>query len=177
MRLSEIVFKSLGIILFCLLVFYIDSIEFLDSSVTKISLLLIATFKSSFFVVQNFKKIRESSRYNIVYYQFLLFMGVNILLMIISFAVDFLSLNEICKDSFTGINPGLSLFHRGFEFLYYSILNMTNFGFGSLIPATTTAKILTSMEVLLSFVAIIFVLSDFMSLRESIINRNNKNAK
>lgn len=174
MKIGEVILKSLTIIALCFLVFYIDSIEFLDSTITKISLIIIALLKSAFFIVQNFKKIQESNQEGIVYYKFLIFMGVNITLLIISFAVDFYSLYEVAPESFNGIAPNISLANKLFEFIYYSILNMTNFGFGTVIPVTLTAKVLTAFEVILSFVAIIFVLSDFMSLRESIINRRKQ---
>jgi uncharacterized membrane protein len=171
MKIGEVILKSLAIIVLCFLVFYIDSIEFLDSTITKISLIIIALLKSIFFIIQNFKKIRESNQENIVYYKFLIFMGVNITLLIISFAIDFYSLYEVAPESFTGISPNTPLANKLFEFSYYSVLNMTNFGFGAIMPLTLTAKILTALEVILSFIAIIFVLSDFMSLRESIVNR------
>jgi hypothetical protein len=174
MKVKEVLFKSLGIILLCLLVLYVDSIEFFDNWVTKVSVISITIFKSLFFVFQNFKKIQENNQEIDFYYKYLIFLGLNIIMVIISFAVDFFVLYEVSKESFIGIPLNYTLAEKGFEFIYFSILNMTNFGFGQVTPATITAKTITSMEVILSFVAIIFVLSDFMSLRDSIINRKPK---
>ena len=168
MKIWEIILKSLIIIILCFVVFYIDSLEFLDSIETKIAILIIAFSKSVYFVVQNYFKIKESIEKNVPYHRYLLFMAINIGLLIISFGVDFYSLYKVCPESFALSEMPDSSVYQLFEFLYYSTLNMTNFGFGTTIPVTTTAKAITSLEIILSFIAIIFVLSDFVSLRDSI---------
>ena len=55
-----------------------------------------------------------------------------------------------------------------FEFFYYSALNFMFFGYGDITPQTVPAKLLTLTEITLAFVTVIFLLSDFISLKESI---------
>lgn len=118
-------------------------------------------------MVQSYNKIKEATEKHLPYYLFLQFMGYNIVLLMLSFGIDYFVLNEGIPGSFVGINNDCSALRRFLDFLYYSSLNMTNFGFGTLMPLGLTAKAVTSLEVMLSFAVIIFVLSDFMSLKES----------
>jgi hypothetical protein len=55
-----------------------------------------------------------------------------------------------------------------FEFSYYSTLNFTFFGYGDVTPQTVPAKFITMTEILLAFITVIFLLSDFISLKESL---------
>jgi hypothetical protein len=52
--------------------------------------------------------------------------------------------------------------------VYFSTLNFTFFGYGDVTPQTIPAKLITMSEVLLAFVTVIFLLSDFISLKESL---------
>jgi len=171
MKPREAILKLFGIFFLCFLVLFTTHFDLFGSSIAKFLIVSFATLKSLLFVYQNFKKIKESKMERDVYFNYLIFLGGNIILVIISFAMDFFTLYEVNNASFQGIPSEFSLGEKVFEFFFYSILNMTNFGFGEVIPVTLAAKTITSLEVILSFVAIIFVLSDFMSLRDSIINR------
>jgi hypothetical protein len=48
------------------------------------------------------------------------------------------------------------------------VLNFSFFGFGDVTPLTVPAKLVTMMEVLLAFFTVIFLLSDFVSLKDSL---------
>jgi hypothetical protein len=174
MNFKDITLKSLAIISLGLTIFYIDYFEFWNPLYTTILLVIISLFKSGFFVIQSYKKISDTSNQNVEYYHFLFFMAINIVLIIISFGIDFFCLHQIDPKAFSGVYVHASIFRQLFEFLYYSSLNMTNFGFAETLPISMTAKFLTSIEVFLSFVAIIFVLSDFISLRESLNKRKSE---
>ena len=47
-------------------------------------------------------------------------------------------------------------------------LNFSFFGYGDILPATIPAKIVLMLEATMSFLTVILVLSDFISLKESI---------
>lgn len=165
---SEIIFKILFIVLSGLIIYYADNAGIWGDIFTKLIILALALFKTCFFIVQSINKIKESTVKHLPYYQFLIFIAINIMLLIPSFGMDYFILNEALPDSFVGVNNAISGTRRFFDFVYFSSLNMTNFGFGTLMPASMVSKALTSIEVVLSFVIIIFVLSDFMSLKDSI---------
>ena len=55
-----------------------------------------------------------------------------------------------------------------FECFFFSVLNFSFFGFGDVTPQTIPAKVVTMMEVILAFFTVIFLLSDFISLKDSI---------
>jgi hypothetical protein len=55
-----------------------------------------------------------------------------------------------------------------FDCFFYSLLNFTFFGFGDITPQLIPAKLVTLMEVTLAFFTVIFLLSDFISLKDSL---------
>jgi hypothetical protein len=167
MKLSIAAFKAFILLLIGAVIYGFDNIGFFNQIATKITILILVIFKTCYFMVQSYNKIKEATEKHLPYYIFLQFMGYNIALLMFSFGIDYFVINEGIPGSFVGVNNDCSALRRFFDFLYYSSLNMTNFGFGTLMPLGMTAKIVTSLEVMLSFAAIIFVLSDFMSLKES----------
>ena len=54
-----------------------------------------------------------------------------------------------------------------YELVYFSLLNFSNFGFGDVVPLSIFGKTIVTIEIIISFVTIIFILSDFVSLKES----------
>ncbi len=46
-------------------------------------------------------------------------------------------------------------------------------GYGDIIPQTIPAKFLTMTEILVAFTTVIFLLSDFISLKESVARKKN----
>jgi hypothetical protein len=70
--------------------------------------------------------------------------------------------------SFSSINAAWSRPELMFEFFFYSVLNFSFLGFGDVTPVTVVAKLDTIMEVLLAFFTVIFLLSDFVSLKDSL---------
>src|ERR1700739_4254238 len=95
-------------------------------------------------------------------------------MIIFSFSIDFLCLYQVDKTSFSGMLPHATFFDRFFDFFYFSLLIFSNIGMASILPETITAKSLTMFEAILSFVTIIFILSDFISLKESLTSYLSK---
>ena len=95
-------------------------------------------------------------------------MGVNMSQMILSFAFDFHLL--FCNDStcFAGITKNVSQAEALFDFFYLSTLNFSFFGYSDILPQTVPAKIINLTEIVLAFITVIFLLSDFISLKESL---------
>ena len=82
--------------------------------------------------------------------------------MTLSFDVDSFCLYEVDTRSFVGVMPEFTKLEEAFEFFYFSVLNFAFFGYGDLMPATVPTKILVLMEVIIVFLTIIFILSNFI---------------
>lgn len=124
--------------------------------------------KTAFFGAENLRQLWRASCDNVPYHQFMQLMLINMSQIITSFALDYHVLYFIDHQSF-GMSESVDTSEEVlFEFFYYSVLNFTFFGYGDMTPQTVPAKIITMSEVLLAFVTFIFLLSDFISLKESI---------
>ncbi len=138
------------------------------------SLLVVAMAKTLFFSIENIQQLLVASHHNIPYHKFMMIMLVNMAQIITSFAFDYHCLHRIDPASFGGIDPGFGGATLVFEYFYYSVLNFTFFGYGDITPQTIPAKLLTMTEILVAFTTVIFLLSDFISLKESVSNRDQK---
>jgi hypothetical protein len=172
MNTKSIIGKYLVVIILGLLIFGIDSIENLSNRITILCVVGICLFKSFYFIHFLFKQIIEASKRDTLYYRFLVFMAINVALIILSFSIDYFCLSEIEHNSFSGVAWHISTAERFFDFLYFSILAFTNFGYDQIAPSNIAAKIIISTELLISFATIIFILSDFISLKDSLQNRD-----
>lgn len=130
--------------------------------------LALAAAKTVFFFVENLTHILLATRDNMPYHRVLGIMGVNMVQITVSFALDFWCLETANVESFSSINAAWSRPELLFEFFFYSVLNFSFFGFGDVTPLTIPAKLVTMMEVLLAFFTVIFLLSDFVSLKDSL---------
>lgn len=99
-------------------------------------------------------------------------MAINVALIVLSFGVDFSCLDQVEPYTFKGIPDDLTFSRKFFELIYFSLLNFSNFGFGDVIPVTLLGKTIVTVEIIISFVTIIFILSDFVSLKESFAKNN-----
>ena len=131
-------------------------------------MIVLSLAKTSFFGVENIRQLFEATRSNQPYHRFMLLMLINMTQIILSFGLDFHCLHCINSSSFSVDLPDATPFETVFEFVYYSTLNFTFFGYGDVTPQTVPAKFITMTEILLAFVTVIFLLSDFISLKESL---------
>jgi hypothetical protein len=173
----ETLFKNIALLFFGWLVFYIDDKEFLNVYYTKWLILGLALFKTAFFFVQCIIKIFEASDQEVSYHHFLIFMGINIFLIIISFTIDFVCLYEVEPGSFAGFPSNLSFFNSCFELFYLSVLGFNNLGFYDVVPMGKASKLLVMTEIFAYIASIIFILSDFMSLKESLLELKKRREK
>ncbi len=130
--------------------------------------LMAAWAKTLFFGMENLQQLRQASRDNLAYHRFMILMLVNMSQIMLSFGLDYHCLHCIDSASFGSINPAETMPEMVFDFFYFSVLNFTFFGYGDITPQTISAKLLTMTEIVLAFVTVIFILSDFISLKESI---------
>ncbi len=132
------------------------------------TVLTLAWIKTGFFGLENIQQLLRASKDNMAYHRFMFLMLINMSQIILSFGLDFHCLHVIDSSSFSGIRPEETQPEQMFDFVYFSTLNFTFFGYGDITPQTIAAKMLTITEIVLAFVTVIFLLSDFISLKESI---------
>jgi hypothetical protein len=124
--------------------------------------------KTLLFSVEHVRQLVAAARANLAHHRFLILMGVNIAQMALSFAFDFHALWSAKPDSFSGIAAGTPSGEALFDLFYLSVLNFTFFGFGDIVPQTIPGRVVNLTEVVIAFAVVIFLLSDFMSLKESV---------
>ena len=88
--------------------------------------------------------------------------------MILSFAFDFHLLHSLNVIAFAGVAKDVGQAEVLFDFFYLSTLNFSFFGYSEIMPQTVPAKIVNLTEIVMAFVTVIFLLSDFISLKDSI---------
>jgi hypothetical protein len=71
-----------------------------------------------------------------------------------------------------GIDPELVRGELLFECFYFSVLNFSFFGYGDITPAHIPGKVIMLLEVVTAFSTVIFLLSDFASMKESMRRKN-----
>ncbi len=125
-----------------------------------------------YFFYMLLKKIIEAARKNTPMYIFLVFLFLNMLNAIYAFAWNYWLVYTSNPKSFEGVNPQFTAFEQVFEFFYFSSLTFSYFGYGEIMPTTIPSKLLVMMEIGLSFTTMIFVLADFVGLRESLLQEN-----
>lgn len=130
--------------------------------------ILLAWAKTAFFGIENLQQLLRASKDNLAYHRFMMLMLINMSQITLSFGLDYHCLHCIDAGSFSSIDPNETIPEQIFDFTYFSVLNFTFFGYGDITPQTIPAKLLTITEIVLAFVTVIFLLSDFISLKESI---------
>jgi hypothetical protein len=133
------------------------------------TVLLLAGIKTIFFGGENLQQLWMASLQRTPYYRFMALMLVNVSQIVLSFGLDYHCLQMIDSTSFGSISPDYTRWELIFEFIYFSVLNFTFFGYGDVTPQTIPAKLLTLTEIVLAFFTVIFLLSDFVSLTESLL--------
>src|SRR4030081_3792000 len=94
------------------------------------------------------------------------FVVVSILLVIVSYGIDYYCLFRIDPGAFTGLNES-NIGTELIAFFYYSVSVFTTAGFGDVRPHLTTAQILVSTELMIAYFFTILVLANILLLRES----------
>jgi hypothetical protein len=103
------------------------------------------------------------------------FAVVSILLVIVSFAIDYYCLFRISTISFTGTIPKDNIITEFINFIYYSISVFTTTGFGDIKPNSTSAQVFVSMELMIAFFFTILVIANISHIRSSFSRTVKKN--
>jgi hypothetical protein len=151
----------------------IQNQNWLSNNVLYSLIILVCWLKTAWFVYETSLDLRKATRENMPYHQFLMIVGINMVQVVLSFALDFYALLKVDIACFNGIDPKFSELELLFECFYFSALNFSYFGYGDITPANIPSKLVTLTGILLGFMTVIFILSDFITLKES-ISKNEK---
>ncbi|MEZ4963251.1 MAG: ion channel [Saprospiraceae bacterium] len=151
-----------------LAVFLLDDAELVHYIYPKAFLLVWATFKAIFFLRDTIRRIVAFLREKSNYFDFIKFVGVSVMLIVGSFSVDYWCLYRVEATSFTGISPEQALPLQLFQFAYFSICTFVTVGFGDVVPVTVSAKYMVLLEMCLSFISIILIVSNFSNFKEAV---------
>jgi hypothetical protein len=128
--------------------------------------------KAIFFGRENLNQLYDAARSDLSHHHFLLLMAINMSQMILSFTLDFHLLYLVEPKSFAGIAEGALMGEVLFDFFYLSTLNFSFFGYSEILPQTVIARCANLTEIVLAFITVIFLLSDFVSLKDSLRSRH-----
>jgi hypothetical protein len=125
-----------------------------------------AALKTLYYFFENLRHLQDATTMDLAYHRFVMLLAYNMLQITISYALDFYCLVRIDRESLNGIDPELSGFELMFECFYFSVLNFSFFGYGDITPAHIPAKVVMLLQVTTAFATVIFLLSDFVSMKE-----------
>jgi hypothetical protein len=128
---------------------------------------LVAAAKTLYYFAETLWHLVQATARDVPYHRFLMLMAYNMAEVTLSFAVDFYCLKQLDAESFSGMAPDLNGFELMFECFYFSVLNFSFFGYGDITPAHIPAKLVLLMEIITAFSTVIFLLSDFVSMKDS----------
>jgi hypothetical protein len=127
----------------------------------------VAAGKTFYYFAETLLHLLHATANDLPYHQFLVLMAYNMAEVTISFAIDFFVLQQLDQQSFEGLSGTLSAPRLFFDCLYFSILNFSFFGYGDILPRSVPAKIVMLFEVVTEFTTVIFLISDFVSMKDS----------
>ena len=133
--------------------------------------------KTAFFGTENVQQLQYAARRNVSHHHFLVWMAINMGQMVMSFAFDFYCLHRLNPTSFAGMSRELDPNEALFDCFYLSTLNFSFFGYSDIMPQTIAARTINLTEIVIAFVTVIFLLSDFMSLKDSLARENSKTTR
>ncbi len=123
--------------------------------------------KTVYYFAESLGHLIQAAACDLPYHRFLAVMGYNMMEVTLSFAVDFYCLQILDPEGFTGISEGMTGAALFFDCFYFSVLNFSFFGYGNIMPMHVSSKIVMLLEVITAFTTVIFLISDFVSMKDS----------
>ena len=126
-----------------------------------------AAFKTLYYFSETLRHLLDVTHKDLSYPWFLILIAYNMAQITLSYAIDFYCLQKIDPTSLNGVDPSLHGAELMFECFYFSVLNFAFFGYGEITPAHVPGKVVMLLQVVAAFSTVIFLLSDFVSIKES----------
>ncbi|MAU15823.1 MAG: metal transporter [Muricauda sp.] len=140
---------------------------------------VLALIKSFFIVRLSFNQLSKIIGQSHLLSHVLVLFGLLITLIVLSFAMDYLSIYLFDGHSFkigqTDLDSTMALF---FEFLYFSLITFSSVGYGDVVPLSFEGKFLAMLEIVLSFFVLVFGIANINRIHvgeEKDSNNQNQN--
>jgi hypothetical protein len=176
MKYKELIIGFLLVFILGLAEYFIIEVK----SARAISLTFVFLFsliKVLYVVILCFKRIVNIAHLDLPYHRFLLFIAANVVLIVFSFSIDYWSIYHMDPKSFSGLEETNNIAEEYFKLFYLSLLMFTNMGVANVVPVKIPAEVLVMFEAIVSFVTLIFILSDYVVLRDSLKRIKEKNKR
>lgn len=131
------------------------------------TVVLCAVMKTFYYFAESLWQLVRATAEDMPYHRFLMIMAYNMAEVTISFSVDFCLLQLLAPGSLSGMESDTNIGFILFDCFYFSVLNFSFFGYGDITPTTIPAKIVMLLEVITAFTTVIFLISDFVSMKDS----------
>lgn len=155
------------VILLGSVIFLADYYEMANPFTREVVLAIVSMVKSAWFVRFVMRRIRASVEHEFYFHEFIAFIGVSVIMFIMSYAIDFYCLYQIRPDAFRGLPVEPDLLRDFSTFFYFSVTNFTTAGLGDILPNAPTARIFVAFELIISFFFTILILTNISNLRDS----------
>ena len=166
--------RPLGIVLLIgIIVFLADLYEVSSPYFRELVLVVVNISKSIWFVKFVIRRIRLSTQKEFFFHEFMAFIGMSIVLFVLSYAIDDYCLFQINNNSFKGLSAEPNLLDNLLTFFYFSVTTFTTAGLGDITPNSGAARIFTASELIISFFFTIFIIANLAMLRESFAQRKH----
>lgn len=152
----------------------LDYFELANPATNEVVLFALSILKSAYFIYFVFRTIKETAHKDFYFQEFMSFVVISILLVIISFAIDYYCLYRISALTFNGVIPKTNIVAEFISFFYYSISVFTTAGFGDIKPNSTSAQIFVSTELMIAFFFTILVIANISHIRSSFVEKNKR---
>ena len=156
----SLLLQHLVVLLIGFTIFILEEYQHLPNRVNLIILLGVAAVKATYFTLANFKNIYNVRVRDKSFNHFLTLTGTNILLIVISFGLDYYCINKIVPSSISGLTSTNSA-KQFLECLYFSIMTFSTTGFGDVTPKNLYTRGLVAMEIIVAFTATVFVIANY----------------
>lgn len=124
-------------------------------------ILIFALVKTYYIALATFKHLSKLVKKCYSFERLFLVFGLIILVTIVSFSIDYTCLYEYNESTFSGISiESISYIEKLPEFIYFSVITFATVGYGDIVPISGIAKFLVILEIFLSFLIIVFALTN-----------------
>ena len=167
-------YKFSFVLIIGFILFIIGGKEMGKGTVPEAILLGYSLGKTFYFFKLVINRIKQTAHQVLDTNDIMSFIGINTILIVVSYGVDYICLFEINKHSFSGIETWGHLGPHFVTFLYFSIVTFSTAGVGDIAPVTLTARLLTSAELMLAWFLTILVIANFSFIRESFVQKKEE---
>ncbi len=140
-------------------------------------LMLFAVLKVAYLLIYTFKRVEGIIKTCHTFYELLYSISLIASLIILSFALDFACLFHSAPNAFKGIEHDFGITRTLVEFVYFSVVTFATIGYGDITPVSLSAKFLVSLEILTSFIVIVFLFSNIEKIKTLSLHKTHAKDK